>query len=109
MIKRIVKKYEDTLIPMMFMLALVVSMFAIPKAKEMYNLYLLEKAEHEVDSMTVMQGVYIDNGHIVTEDGHEWIWMWDEPKQEGTEMTMLFQTNNSKDKKDWEILYIQEN
>lgn len=72
-----------------------------PQYKEMRENYLLEKAEHEVDTMTVMDGVY-ENGFIVTEDGNEWYYFAEKPQPTGTEVTVIFQTDN-KPKKEWKI------
>lgn len=76
------------------------------KMIDLHEMYLVEKAEHDVDGMTVMQGKYQENGLILTEDGNEWIYMWDEPKPVDTEVTVIFQTDY-KPKKEWKIVTVQ--
>ena len=80
--------------------------FTLYKVNEIKNLRFLEKAEHNVDTMVVMQGKY-ENGFIVTEDGNEWLFIENKPKKDGTEVTVIFQTDN-KPKVDWKIVAVQE-
>ena len=69
------------------------------------EMYELEKVEHEVDTMKVIQGIYSGNGTIVTEDGNEWE-IYDEDINT-TEVTVIFQTYNGS-VEEWKIIGITE-
>lgn len=75
------------------------------KVYEAGELYQLEKAEHEVDTMTSMNGIY-DSGLITTDDGNQWL-VDDIAFTDDTEVTVIFQTYD-KPVEEWEIVSIME-
>lgn len=81
---------------------LVVLAIASYKGYERYQWYELEKAEHEVDTMVSMNGIYEGNNIIVTDDGNKWE-ITDCVIKPNTEIIVIFQTNNLPVEQ-WEIV-----
>lgn len=76
------------------------------KAYEVYLMHELEQAEHEVDSMTSMQGTYEGNGLIVTDDGNVWE-VVNEDLEMNKQVTVIFQTYGAPVEQ-WEIVAVTE-
>lgn len=87
---------------------LVIALFLILGAKLYENgqMHELEKIEHEVDTMTAMQGIYEGEGIIVTNDGNEWE-VVDEQFVDGSKVIVVFQTYGEPVEQ-WEIVSINE-
>lgn len=76
------------------------------KAYEVYLMHELEQAEHEVDTMTSMQGTYEGNGLIVTNDGNMWE-ITESELEENKQVTVIFQTYGAPVEQ-WEIVAVTE-
>lgn len=87
---------------------LVIALFLILGAKLYENgqMHELEKIEHEVDTMTAMQGIYEGDGIIVTNDGNEWEIM-DKQFATGSKVIVVFQTYGAPVEQ-WEIVSVNE-
>ena len=87
---------------------LVIALFLILGAKLYENgqMHELEKIEHEVDTMTAMQGIYEGDGIIVTNDGNEWEIM-DKQFATGSKVIVVFQTYGEPVEQ-WEIISVNE-
>lgn len=87
---------------------LVIALFLILGAKLYENgqMHEFEKIEHEVDTMTAMQGIYEGDGIIVTNDGNEWE-VTDEQFTNGSEVVVVFQTYGEPVEQ-WEIVSVNE-
>ena len=77
--------------------------FKAYKGGEMYE---LEKAEHEVDTMTSMQGISEGNGLIVTDDGNMWK-ITESKLEKNKQVTVIFQTYGAPVEQ-WEIVSVTE-
>lgn len=76
------------------------------KAYEVHTIQELEKVEHEVDTMTSMQGTYEGNGLIVTDDGNMWK-ITESELEENKQVTVIFQTYGAPVEQ-WEIVAVTE-
>lgn len=87
---------------------LVIALFLILGAKLYENgqMHELEKIEHEVDTMTAMQGIYEGEGIVVTNDGNEWK-LTDVQFVDGSKVIVVFQTYGEPVEQ-WEIVSINE-
>lgn len=74
---------------------------------ELYKDHLTEKAYSGDAGYVVMHGQYESDGLIVTEDGNEWIYMWENPLPENTAVDIIFRTNDEPKRK-WEIITVKE-
>lgn len=91
-----------------FTLLLVLLMQGMNLLNEVEVNHEAAKAYRGEDGYVVMQGHYEANGLIMTDDGHEWIWLHEEPLAENTVVDVIFRTNHLEETK-WEIVTVEAN
>lgn len=99
--------FMDLVVKEVIFIALLLAFFCgFNKVHDMKNNAYFEKADtHE--ELVKMHGVYEDNGLILTDDGHEWIYMLEEPLPAGSEVEIVFDTTDKPDETKWDLKAIR--